>query len=303
ASADKESLKRLVQLRPELPQAHFELALAYGRLAEDDLARAALERSLKLKADFLAAEIALAWLELRGGHSDKAMAIADSLVERHSESSQVHALRGQALAVQGKFKEAVASYEAAFAREKSSTLLAINLHAVKLQSGDRAGAHAVLEQWLKEHPNDTGVRLQLAGTHQHHGEAALAIAQYERVLLTQPQNVLALNNLAWLYHESGDNKDLDLAQQAYEQAPESPAVMDTLGWILVQQGKLERGLELLEKAAHKAPKVGDIRYHLAAALAQAGSETRARNELAALLDSADAFSAREQAKKLYERLK
>ncbi|MGH8615515.1 MAG: XrtA/PEP-CTERM system TPR-repeat protein PrsT [Gammaproteobacteria bacterium] len=302
AHAAKETLKRLVELQPEWPQAHFDLALAYGRLAEDDLAKAALERVLKLKSDFLSAEIALAWLELRAHHSDKALAIADGLVKKHPESPQVHALRGQALSVQGKFKQAVASYEAAFARDRGP-LMAINLHAVKLQSGDRAGAYAVLEQWLKEHPNDITVRLQLAGTRQHHGEAAPAIAEYQRVLATQPQNVLALNNLAWLYHEAGDNRALDFAQQAYEQAPKSPLVMDTLGWILVQQGNIERGLELLEKAAYQAPKLGDIRYHLAAALARAGSETRARNELAGLLDSGDTFSGREQAKKLYEQLK
>jgi len=302
AGAAKEALKRLVELQPKLPEAHYQLALAHGQLAEDDAARAALKRALEIKADYAAAEIALAWLELRGGHADKALAMADKLLRIHPESPQVHALRGQVLSVQGKFKQAIASYEAAFARERSP-LMAINLHAVKLQSGDRVGAYAVLEHWLKEHPNDTAVRLQLAGTHQHHGEAVLAIAEYERVLLTQPRNVLALNNLAWLYHEAGDNRALDFAQQAYEQAPKSPAVMDTLGWILVQQGNIERGLELLEKAAYQAPKLGDIRYHLASALARAGSKTRARNELAGLLESGDAFSAHEQAKNLYEQLK
>ncbi|MGH6636171.1 MAG: XrtA/PEP-CTERM system TPR-repeat protein PrsT [Gammaproteobacteria bacterium] len=302
ARAAKEALKRLVELQPKLPEAYYQLALAHGQLAEDDAARAALERALEIKADYTTAEIALAWLDLRGDHADKALAMADKLLKKHPDLPQAHALRGQALSVQGKFKQAIASYETAFARERSP-LMAINLHAIKLQSGDRAGAYAVLEQWLKEHPNDTAVRLQLAGTRQHHGDAAPAIAEYERVLLTQPQNVLALNNLAWLYHEAGDNRALDFAQQAYEQAPKSPLVMDTLGWILVQQGNIESGLELLEKAAYQAPKLGDIRYHLAVALARAGSETRARNELAGLLDSGDAFSAREHAKKLYEQLK
>lgn len=302
ARAAKEALKRLVELQPKLAEAHYQLALAYGQLAEDEAARAALKRALEIKADYTAAEIALAWLGLRGGNTDKALAMADKLLKEHPDLPQLHALRGQVLTVQGKFKQAIASYETAFARDRSP-LMAINLHAVKWQSGDREGAYAVLEQWLKEHPNDTAVRLQLAGTRQHHGEAAAAIAEYERVLLTQPQNVLALNNLAWLYHEAADNRALDFAQRAYEQAPKSPLVMDTLGWILVQQGNIERGLELLEKAAYQAPKLGDIRYHLASALARAGSETRARKELAGLLDSGDPFSAREQAKKLYEQLK
>ena len=115
--------------------------------------------------------------------------------------------------------------------------------------------------------------------------------------------MLALNNLAWLYFEDGDSRALDLAQRAHNRAPERAEIIDTYGWLLIKGGRLEKGLSLLEKAAKRAPENGDIRYHLAAALAKAGDQTRARNELGTLLESGKDFPEKSAAQTLYRVLK
>ena len=58
---------------------------------------------------------------------------------------------------------------------------------------------------------------------------------------THPQDVVALNNLAWLYHQRGDARALDWRVQAVKLAPQSSAVADTLGWILVESRCRGRG--------------------------------------------------------------
>jgi thioredoxin-like negative regulator of GroEL len=58
----------------------------------------------------------------------------------------------------------------------------------------------------------------------------------------------------------------------------------------------------LEKAARRSPKNGDIRYHLAAGLAEVGEKSRARRELTALLDSGKEFSEKTAAQALLEQL-
>ena len=74
---------------------------------------------------------------------------------------------------------------------------------------------------------------------------------------------------------------------ARDLAPENPAVMDTLGSIMVESGQTDRGLELLGRASELAPNAYDIRLHFAKALIKAGRKDAARKELEPLskLDS------------------
>jgi Flp pilus assembly protein TadD len=61
-----------------------------------------------------------------------------------------------------------------------------------------------------------------------------------------------------------------MAEQANKAAPTDPIILDTLGWILVEQGKLDRALPLLKQAAALAPANPDIRNHLGVALGKSG---------------------------------
>jgi Flp pilus assembly protein TadD len=75
---------------------------------------------------------------------------------------------------------------------------------------------------------------------------------------------------------------LVLAEKVYKLKPDNPIHADTLGWILIQQGQSARGLQLLEKAAAKAPKNPEIRFHYAYALSKAGQTSQARREIGLL---------------------
>jgi Tfp pilus assembly protein PilF len=95
---------------------------------------------------------------------------------------------------------------------------------------------------------------------------------------------------------------LETARQAYALAPESAAVQDTLGWILVEAGKVAEGLPLLEKAASRPNASPDIQYHHAAALARAGQRQTARERLTSILSAQQSFPAREAAEDLLDAL-
>jgi len=159
-----------------------------------------------------------------------------------------------------------------------------------------------LAQWLAEHPDDVPMRMVLAGAYQGEGKHKEAAGHYEQVIKRQPNNVVALNNLAWLYQEQGNAKALDYAERAYAQAPDKPEIIDTLGWLLVQNGKTERGLVLLQEAASKAPHIPEIRYHMAVGLHKAGRDEEARKELKRVLQKNPDFADADKAKALVERL-
>jgi Flp pilus assembly protein TadD len=81
-------------------------------------------------------------------------------------------------------------------------------------------------------------------------------------------------------------------------APNSPAIIDTLGWMLTEQGNVARGLPLLQKAASLAPAAPEIRYHLAFALNKSGDKVSARKELDKLLSDNKVFPQLDDAKAL-----
>jgi len=96
------------------------------------------------------------------------------------------------------------------------------------------------------------------------------VREYEAVLVRAPENAVALNNLAVIEQRNRDPRALDLARRAYEAAPGSAAIQDTYGWLLVEHGEVDRGLELLRSAARKLSSSPEVQFHLGAALARKG---------------------------------
>jgi Tfp pilus assembly protein PilF len=111
-----------------------------------------------------------------------------------------------------------------------------------------------------------------------------------------------LNNLALLYQKEKDPRALQLAEKAYSIVPDNAAVLDTLGWLLVEQGNSSRGIPLLQKASSLAAGLPDIRYHLVQALMKAGEKAKARGELEQLLASGKPFANTDEARALLAQL-
>ena len=295
-----ETLGALAERYPDSVDAHMQLALAYGQKRDVERTRRELERVLELNPGNPLASLGLGNLALRTGNQDEAMRIARALQESHPKSPAGFSLAGDVHLARGDAGQAATAYATALEKAPASATV-LKLYAARTRAG-RSNPTATLTDWLAAHPQDAAVRLAYASTLHQGGKRARAIAEYERVLETQPGSVLALNNLAWLYFEEGDGRALDLAARAYERAPDRAEIVDTYGWLLVKNGRLEKGLSLLEKAARQSPENGDIRYHLAAGLAEVGEKSRARRELTALLDSGKDFSEKAAAEALLREL-
>jgi Flp pilus assembly protein TadD len=113
-----------------------------------------------------------------------------------------------------------------------------------------------------------------------------------------PLRAIALNNLAWLYAAVSDPRSLETARLAHESARGVAFIQDTYGWLLAQQGHLDKALPLLREAAVAAPTSMEIRYHYAAALARSGDQAGARLLLQDILQAPDVFDGRTDAEQL-----
>jgi Flp pilus assembly protein TadD len=106
---------------------------------------------------------------------------------------------------------------------------------------------------------------------------------FERLVDDGVDDAGVYNNLAWSYLHTGDERALANAELAYEMAPNDGEIVDTLGWILVSQGALERGEALLRDAYLLKPADAEIGYHLAYALSRTGNAEEAIGLLEAML--------------------
>ena len=112
-----------------------------------------------------------------------------------------------------------------------------------------------------------------------------------------------MNNLAWAYYRTNDDRAIPTAAAALREAPLNANVQDTLGWLMLERGgDVDRALGLLESAARTTPNSPIIRYHLAAGLAKKGKTDAARIELKNLLGAVGEFSTRAEAQALLDSL-
>ncbi len=298
----RDGFERLSELAPDKPGPLVRLGQVYARNAQMAEARAVLERALERDRDSYPAAVVLAWVESRSGNAGAAMGIARRLKAKRPDSPEGFALEGDLLSAQEAHAEAANAYAAAYARRPTMTLAAKE-HRAWLKAGEHDKAIAPLMRWLEANPDDHRAMMLLAGAYQKAGQADRAAGQYEEVLKRQPDNVIALNNLAWSYVENNDKRALALAEKAHELAPDAAPILDTYGWVLVKNGRVQRGLEILRRATERAPQLHEAGYHLAVALEGAGRREEARGVLERLLSRDEEFPSRERAQTLLEELR
>ena len=148
-----------------------------------------------------------------------------------------------------------------------------------LTQGDAQRAKEFANGWIAANPRDTAFRLYLAAQAMDTKDYPAAAAHYRAVLALSPDNVAALNNLAWVGGQLNDPNALGYAERAHSLAPRSVAVLDTLGWLHIRRGNSSKGIELLREALRLAPDADGVRINLAKALLQAGDKQAARQEL------------------------
>ena len=156
---------------------------------------------------------------------------------------------------------------------------------MRLARGDLPDARASLERATALEPGLMAAQFALASAYEAIGEFALAEARYRAILDRQPDDAIALNNLAFLLAARPGRVEeaLPLAQRAYGLAPRSPHVADTLGWVHFLGGNLALARLFVEEALKARPEVAEIRIHAAAIALAGGDPARAREELAAAL--------------------
>ena len=111
-----------------------------------------------------------------------------------------------------------------------------------------------------------------------------AVACYRKALALDDDNIFVLNNLAYLLSREPSHLEeaLALARKAKDQVPDSPEVLDTLGWLYYRKGLYDLAAKELEQALAKADWPA-IQFHLGLTYNRLGNAAKGRPLLAAAI--------------------
>ena len=296
-----ESFARLAALQPASAPVQVRMAQVQIKLKDRVGALESARKALQLQPDSMEASVLAVTLLIEKRAYKEALALAQSAQRLRPQAAVGATLEGDVWMAQNKAQDALKAYERAFGMKKISALL-LKVHASLILAGKTQEANLRVTHWLQEHPADVGTRLYFATEKLAAKEYKPAIEQFEKIVQQDPNHAIALNDLAWSCQQDKDQRALAFAERAYKLAPANPAIADTLGWILVEQGDAARAVTLLQKASKGAPNATEIRYHLGLGLVKAGDKRAARSLFQQMLAANKDFPQRDEVKGLLAQL-
>ena len=242
------ALEKWLQVNPYHIEPVLMLSEYYVKQRQADKALQYLSKALSGQhKENLAVKIVKIQLLLNLGKLDDAKTLyQDSQFEKINPALQA-GLEGRIAFLEKNYivaLEKLAPFYKAYPSSQNAMLLALSQK--QAQKGDEA--IQTLKTFLKANDSDTQVRSLLASFYLEQ-QPEKSIPLYERMLKDSPENVVFLNNLAWLNLE---NNNLELAlkysSEAIKLAPKHPSVLDTRGMILLKSGDKNIALKALTSA-------------------------------------------------------
>jgi len=295
------SFTRLTTLQPTSPQPLMRLAAVFAEANDTDKARVQLRRALGMRPDLLDAQRALIGLELAAKRPDEALAVARTVRRQRPAESVGYLLEGSVESSRKNYPAAVEAYRAGL-KAAPAPDLALMLHAVYGPAGQPAEADRFAASWLKEHPDDTRFMWHLGSVALEKRDYRVAEDFFQRVHRLQPDNVPALNNLAWVTAELGKPGAVAYAEKANALMPDKPILLDTLAHALASEKQFDKAIETEKRALVLAPDAHDIRLALAKLYIRSGDKAAARAELDRLAKLEGKFAAQQEVGRLLQTL-
>lgn len=145
------------------------------------------------------------------------------------------------------------------------------------RQGRLGDAVALYKAELGKRPDDESLRFALAVALERTGAWARAVEEMKVLVVANPRNAPALNFIAYTLADRGG--DLEEAERFMKLAllvrPDSPAYLDSMGWVLHKKGDTAGALDFLERAVASAPDEPTLLEHLGEASLKGGRKARA----------------------------
>jgi len=229
-------------------------------------------------------------LEDKPGAMDELIAALSAADAKKDEEAQTRVV--QAIAQLVGVDEAIKQITP---RSKTDSKWLIPLAVLQQARGDataaRAAADDIMARLNDYEPARRAAALRTAGMIYLTAKPAALVSQaadaYDKLLLIQPDDLTALNNMACLWVETASppqpQKALVYSQRAYDLLEKrggfEALIFDTHGWVLLKVGRVDEAIDLLRQVVERSPFL-EAHYHLAEAYLTKAFPEEAQKQLA-----------------------
>lgn len=295
---------QLSKIKDKAPMAHYWLARA--RFLAGDLtgAKTSVDRSLSLQADNLNTQLLKGDIAAKAGDKAALQAVMQTLSKNKAvmSSEAYKGLEASMASLNGNWDKAIRIDEELNKTSPTSARTS-ELALFEVRKGDTAAAVQRLGAWVKEHPDDTTMQIQLAGLYSNQGDYDSAEGVLTGVVEKDPKLWAGQNDLAWALYKQDKIKDaLKHADAAAKLAPNNPLVLDTYGTVLLASGDARKAIVYLERVVQAAPGLTSSQVTLAKSYIEANRPDDARQLLQRLLRDNSTFPEKDQAQSLLDQL-
>lgn len=247
----RRQFERLLQDNPDNPEVIYPVAMLALQQGDTQTGRAQLEKLLGTAfPDKESVHFFLGQIDQEQNRPDAALAhyarvgSGEQYIPARSRIAQIQVQ-------QGRFDDARATLRDTRAPTPQQRTQLFLAEAQLLRDANRHNdAYIVLDSALSAQPDNTDLLYEAALTAERIGKPELLETHLKHLLQINPDHPHALNALG--YSLADRNVRLDeahrLIARAVKLAPEDPFIMDSLGWVLYRQGKLDEALATLRRA-------------------------------------------------------
>jgi len=280
-----EAAKELERLRAggDIDTQEIDRRLALLAYDNGDLQQAQKRFTALMSAGEAGGDGAMFYLaQIAEAQGDKAAALA--IYRRLIDSSMTAPARLAAAGLlldSGKRAEAFALVDDLASHDTRSTFeLVVQKAHLLADHGDTDGALALLSAAAQSYPHNPTLEYERATMLERAGQTRESVQAFELLLAARPEDPTILNALGYTLadHRQQLPRAEKLIRQALLVTPDSPAALDSLGWVRLQRGDSRDAAGILEHA-YTVGQDPDIAAHWVEALWTSGSQAQARKVL------------------------
>ncbi len=249
-----------------------------------DFAMLLLNQALALRPDFSAARLLASDLQANSGQLAQAYATLQAVPPTDPLTAVAQLRQARILERQDRPGEArqLLGHLADAYPDSPDPVAA--LAGLQRASGDFAGAAATFGQAIarvrQPGPQDWSLYYQQGIAYDRAHDWPHAEADFVRALDLAPNQPYVLNYLGYAWAEQGRNlpQARQMIERAVQERPNDGSIVDSLGWVLLQQGDYPAAVQTLERAVELQPEDPTVNGHLGDAYRATGRPLEAQTQ-------------------------
>ncbi|KAJ7186977.1 hypothetical protein C8R46DRAFT_1058486 [Mycena filopes] len=223
-----------------------------------DGAKEDLQESIRIAPAFTQSLVKVASVHMEQGDPAKAFECFDEAIRQNADDPDIYYHRGQVLFIMNEFGDAAENYTKSTELDDGFVFSHIQLAVAQYKSGNLANSMATFRRTLKAFPTRSEPQNYYGELLLDQQRFAEAVEKFERAVELEktktPPNVLPLVNKGLALYQW--KQDVAAAERccvdALRMDPECEAAVATLAQLSLQQGKIEKAVEMFARQAELA---------------------------------------------------